>query len=278
MMKTRLPSTMVVSWPAALRASLPAGLGEQVVEACAPGPGVPDPRQEGLRGGPDVGLGDVRVPDVEEAHAGIARHPLAVHGHGGHRRGPVLGGREAVAAAGDDDARGQPLDVPLPGRREGLVEVVGVEHERPLGRPEEPEVGQVGVTAGLHDDVGAGRDREVEGHHRGRAAVVGEGRLGHAGVAQRDEVRQPVLLLLARGWRWGRGRAAARRRRGWPGARACAPRDPHRCVRTAGPTAAPSRRPPPVALAPRPRRSVNGGSDLRAMIFSLRGARMTVDR
>ena len=82
------------------------------------------------------------------------------------------------------------------GAGQRLVEVVGVEHERPLGRREEPEVGQVGVTAGLHDDVGPGRGREVEGHHRGRAAVVGEGRLGHARVAQRDEVGQAVRLLL----------------------------------------------------------------------------------
>ena len=196
MMKTRLPSTMAGELAGGLEGVLAAGLGEQVVEACAPGAGVLGPRQEGLRGGPDVGLGDVRVPHVDEAHAGVAGHPLAVHGHGGHRRRPVLGGREAVGAAGDDDARGEPLDVPLPGRRQRLVEVVGVEHERPLGRPEEPEVGQVGVAAGLHDDVGAGRDREVEGHHRGRAAVVGEGRLGHARVAQRHEVGQAVLLLL----------------------------------------------------------------------------------
>ena len=36
---------------------------------------------------------------------------------------------------------------------------------------------------------------EVRGHDRGRAAVVGEGGLGHPCMTQRDEVREAVLLL-----------------------------------------------------------------------------------
>ena len=66
---------------------------------------------------------------------------------------------------------------------------------RRSGEANRPKLEQVGVAAGLHDDVGPGRGGEVEGHHRGGAAVVGEGRLGHARVAQRDEVGQPVGLL-----------------------------------------------------------------------------------
>ena len=153
-------------------------------------------------------VGDAGVPDVDEAHAGVAGHPLAVAADGRHRRCAVLGGAEAVGAAGDDDARGEPLDVPLPGPRQRLVEVVGVEHERPLGRGEQPEVGQVGVAAGLDDDVGPRRGGEVEGHHRGRAAVVGEGRLGHARVAQRHEVLAAGPPPALRGSRSGRGPAA----------------------------------------------------------------------
>ena len=53
----------------------------------------------------------------------------------------------------------------------------------------------MGVTAGLHDDVRARGGGQVEGHDRGRAAVVGEGRLRHAGVAQREQLGKPVGLL-----------------------------------------------------------------------------------
>ena len=141
------------------------------------------------------GLGDVRVPHVDEPHRRVARQPLAVGPHRGHRRLAVARRAEAVGTAGDDDAGGESLDVPLPGRRQRLVEVVGIEDEASLGRGEETEVGDVGVAAGLHDDVRARRASQVEGHHGGGAAVVGEGRLRHTRVAQREQLREPVGLL-----------------------------------------------------------------------------------
>ena len=57
--------------------------------------------------------------------------------------------RELPVAGGNHHAGGQALEVPFPGAREGLVEVVDVEHQRALGRGEEPEVGQVGIAADL---------------------------------------------------------------------------------------------------------------------------------
>ena len=121
---------------------------------------------------------------------------------------------------------------------------------RRSGDANRPKFEQVGVAAGLHDDVRAGRRGEVEGHHRGRAAVVGEGRLRHARVTQRDQVGQPVGLLRARGWRSGRGRPGARRRHGWCAARACAGADPPRVVRRGGPTVVPSTHPRKAAWVP----------------------------
>ena len=58
--------------------------------------------------------------------------------------------RVAVVLGGDQHARRQALDVPLPGTRQRLVEVVEVEHQPPLGRGEHAEVRQVRVAATLH--------------------------------------------------------------------------------------------------------------------------------
>ena len=111
---------------------------------------------------------------------------------------------------------------------------------RPLGRREEAEVREVGVAARLHDDVGPGRRREVGCHHRRRAAVVGEGRLGHARVPQRDQVGQPIRLLSRQDG--DRVPAGAGLEGAWlTRARACARGDPDQVARTDGPTAGRSR-------------------------------------
>ena len=101
---------------------------------------------------------------------------------------PLLAGR-------DHDARREPLDVPLPRPGQRLVEVVRVEDERSLWRGEQPEVREVGVAAGLDDDVAPRRGRQVEGHDGRRAAIEREGRGGHPSVAQRQQVLEPVRLL-----------------------------------------------------------------------------------
>ena len=56
-----------------------------------------------------------------------------------------------MSRAGDLQARRQALDVPLPRPGQGLVEVVDVEHQAALRGGEHPEVGQVGIAAGLDD-------------------------------------------------------------------------------------------------------------------------------
>ena len=174
----------------------PAGLGEERLEARAAERCVLAREPRGPLGGlPDVRVRDRGVPDVEQAHPGVAGHPLAVAGDRPHRGGADHVRAEAVRAPGDDDARRHPLDVPLPRPGKRLVEVVGVEDEGSLGRCEEPEVADVRVAARLDEDVGAGRGREVEGHHGRGAAVVGEGRLRHALMAERHELLETVRLL-----------------------------------------------------------------------------------
>ncbi len=81
------------------------------------------------------------------------------------------------------------LEVPLPGSGQRLVEVVCIEHKGAFGGPKEAEVGQVGVPTRLHQDVGSGGLGKVECHHSRSAAVVGERRLTHSLMSQRDQIR-----------------------------------------------------------------------------------------
>ncbi len=148
-----------------------------------------------LRNAANVVSSDVGVQNVDEVHPGVARHPLAIRTDGRKHRRTAVGRTEPIRAAGDHDACRQPLEVPLPRCGQRLVEVVGVEHKAPLRRREEPEVGQVGIAAGLHQDVGPGRRLKVERHHGGRTTVIGEGRLGHSRMAQFDEIGKAIRLL-----------------------------------------------------------------------------------
>ena len=158
---------------------------------------------------PDVGVGDRGVPDVDQAHAGVAGHPLAVAAHGRHRR------RRGSAAALKPLAR--PAITMLAASRltshshgPGSVSSKSFASKTRVrsGRGEQPEVGQVGVAARLDEDVGAGRRGEIERHDRRRAPVVGERGLRHPLVAERDELREPVRLLRLQ----DRDRVAAGRR------------------------------------------------------------------
>ena len=140
-----------------------AGLAEDRLESLAATGGGPARECAGGLGRvADVPVGDRRVEHLDEPHPGVAGHPLPVAPNPAHRRGPDDVRAEAVGPPGDGDAGGEALHVPLPRSGQRLVEVVRVEDEGPLGRGEQAEVGQVGVTAGLDDDVGP------RGRRRGR--------------------------------------------------------------------------------------------------------------
>ena len=157
---------------------------------------------------------------------------------------------EAEIARGDLEARREPLDVPLPGPGQRLVEVVDVEDQLAVGRGVAAEVGEVRVAAELGPEAGRRRGREVGGHHRGRPAVEGERGDQHARVSQRHELRDPRLrLALEHVHRVGPIRrrlpvavGRARRRRSAPPCRAsrARPGSP-----PPGPTVAPLRRSSP---------------------------------
>ena len=89
-------------------------------------------------------------------------------------------------------ARRQPLQVPLPGPRQRLVEVVDVENDVALGCRESAEVHQMRVPARLHLDSRHRCFGEVGRHQRRRASVEREGRRGHPSHPQRDQLRDSV--------------------------------------------------------------------------------------
>ena len=86
---------------------------------------------------------DHGVPDVEVRLRGHRGADLAV-GWPRRRSSPARGLGKAEAAA-DHEAGPQSLDVPLPGTGQRLVEVVAVEDQLALGRPEDPEVREGGA-------------------------------------------------------------------------------------------------------------------------------------
>ena len=103
---------------------------------------------------------------------------------------------EAAVAAGDGEAGGQPLHVPLERARKRLVEVVDAEHEPPIGRGERAEVRQMRITAQLHLQTGPRQARQIRGHQVGRATVERERRHQHPPIPDRHELRHPCLRLL----------------------------------------------------------------------------------
>jgi hypothetical protein len=95
---------------------------------------------------------------------------------------------ESEVAAGDLDAGGHALDIPLPWAGQRLVEVVGAEDDFTVRRCEAAEVQDMGIAAGLNYDARSGRSCEIGSHDCGRSAIKGERRDEHAPVADRNEL------------------------------------------------------------------------------------------
>ena len=100
-----------------------------------------------------------------------------------------------------------------PGMR--LVEVVAVEDELALGRPEHAEVGEVRVPADLGRQTRARRGREVRRHDQGGAAEEGERGDQHPAVADRAPVRAPCVVACSSSSDTGSGRSGAGSKVAW---------------------------------------------------------------
>ena len=136
-----------------------------------------------------------RVPHCEVAGVGEFQRRLAV---GARRRFDGRGTRgriETELSAGDLDARGEPLDIPLDRSRQALIEVVEPKDQRALRGLEHPEVGEMCVAAQLSAKTPARRVSKVRGHHGRGAAEEREGRRGHSAVADWNQLRHARLRL-----------------------------------------------------------------------------------
>ena len=165
-----------------------AGL-RQALDRAAADPGILDGRNQRL----DL---DGAVPQVQHAHLAELGHVLAVGPDTSEDRILGVGFAEAVVATGDHEAGRQPLEVPFPGRREGLIEVVDGEDNLPLRGGETAEVDQVGVSAALHADAGRRGARQIHRHGQCRAPVEGEGRQHHPPVAKGKQLGEAPLVGL----------------------------------------------------------------------------------
>ena len=144
----------------------------------------------------DVRDVEARVPDVDVAHLREARHRFAVLAHSRHHDRTAHRIVEASVPAGDGEARGEPLHVPLERPRQRLVEVVDAEDKPPIRRGEDAEVREVRVAAELRVQARPRPIREIGRHEVCAAAEERERRHEHAPVPDRAELRQTRLRLL----------------------------------------------------------------------------------
>ena len=161
-----------------------------------------------LRGHPvtdvaeDAGDIEPRIPGLQIAQRGEVPHRLAVGAHGGLHRSAPRHRRQAELAAGDRDARREPLDIPLPRTACGLVEIVDVEHQLAVGRSETAEVRQVRITAQLDRRARPRRLGEVGGHQSGSAAEEGERRRQHPPVPNWHQLGHAIRGLVQQHGLW----------------------------------------------------------------------------
>ena len=135
-------------------------------------------------------------------------------------------------ASSDREAGCEPFNVPFPWSWQCLVEIVHVEDELALRRPEGTEVRQMGVPAALHSDPGALCARQVRCHYQGRPSVESKRGRRHTGHSAPARVPGTRLGLFLQEILPG-GRPAHGSNREWPerGARALASRP--NCCRSA---------------------------------------------
>jgi hypothetical protein len=143
----------------------------------------PMPRVE--RGSRREGGEQVRVAQRHPQHSGLA---------------DFVG--EAFRPGRDREARAQALEIPLPGPRQGLVEVVDVEDQSPFGGGEAAEIHKMRVAAQLHHHPGGGGGCEVGGHACRGTPEEAERRLRHPSVTDRQEVGHPALALHQENGHW----------------------------------------------------------------------------
>ena len=139
---------------------------------------------------------DAAAPGIERWQGGQAGDLLAVAGSGAAGQLATRFVGQRGDAAGHRQAGGEALDVPFERRRQGFVEIIEVEDRSAFLRGRGPEVGEMGVAAGLQAEPGCRQAGEIVGHDGGRAAIEGERIGGHPGVAHRQQTLNALGALV----------------------------------------------------------------------------------
>ncbi len=147
-----------------------------------------------------------RVPRVQRRKPGQQPHGAPVGTDRVERRlaAPVL--IRAGLPAREHERGGEPLQVPLPGAVQRLVEVVQIDDQAATRIAVQAEIGRVRVAADLGADPGHGGAGEVVRHEPRRTAQKREGRRRHPADPDRGELGKPAEVGLLDG---GHGVGAA---------------------------------------------------------------------
>src|SRR5690242_13122669 len=92
---------------------------------------------------------EARVPDMQLAHLCKSPHVLAIRLDAPQDGLSITVCREAVAPAGDDNAGGQALHIPLPRPRQGLIEIIHIEDLSAFRRRIDAEVTEMCIATHL---------------------------------------------------------------------------------------------------------------------------------
>jgi hypothetical protein len=95
----------------------------------------------------------------------------AVAARGGNRRVTAVAVAQTVGAGRKDQRRHEPLEIPLPRRGQGLIEVIDIENQPALRRGEITEIHEMSVAASLNVDARRRRAGEVRRHDRRRPTI-----------------------------------------------------------------------------------------------------------
>jgi len=125
---------------------------------------------------------DLMAGEFDDRHGSKGTHGAAVLRDELMYGGVAGSTADAGFAAGEDNGRGQALDVPLEGAADGFVEVVDVEDEAAVRACVGAEVEDMGVSAELGEQAGVGLAGEIGGHDGHGPSIEAKGRGRHARV------------------------------------------------------------------------------------------------
>ena len=102
---------------------------------------------------------------------------------------------EAVNAAVENHAGDEPLEVVLPRRGQGLIEIVDIENQSTFRTGIATEIEDVRITASLDIHPRGGRAGQIPRHDGRCPAVETERRLRHPAIPDRHQLLDPTGLL-----------------------------------------------------------------------------------